>query len=695
MICNPKILTPDQTLEDAAGAFIDGVNCAPVMNEHGDVLGILTLVDLVRALLAGHKNDSPVSEVMEKNVPVICEEENFEDVVCDQGVERYVVKDTKGRFTGILSRLELIKRVYESLETTRNELSVVLEAVHNAIVAIDLEERITLYNRAAEKIIGIKAAQAIGRKIDDIIPNSLLPQVLKSRCSQFGQRMVLNNIELVCNRSPIYHQGNLIGAVSVFQDVSELSSVTNELFLTRKLNDELKGIIESSYDGIIVFTPQGEILRANSRSRTILDLPGELTEGTTVEQLPAEQKKCIKDILDKAVGQCQTLSASYKIRDRDVAITANPQLDVNNKVFQVILNIRDMTELNQLKQEVEKTRDETIRYSAELQELRAKQMEINNIIARSGKMKSTITLALRVGQRDSTVLISGESGVGKEVIAKLIQRVSPRARQPFVQINCGAIPENLLESELFGYEPGAFTGARKQGKIGLLETANGGTVFLDEVGELPMNLQVKLLRAIQERTIYRVGGVKPIDLDIRIIAATNRDLEEMVQKNLFREDLYYRLNVIHIRVPPLRERREDIIPLATYFLQRFNNKYGFGWRISPEVYTLLESYNWPGNIRELENVVERAVIMSDGELITKHHLPPQIANFHDNEQVLLGHRSMLPLKEAVQMLEKELVCKALAEFKSTRKAARALGVTHTTVQRKIRQYNLPDQIFEN
>lgn len=695
MISNPCTLTPEQTLKNAAGTYLScEVNCAPVINKQGEVLGILTLTDLLNALMAGCSKDTPVTEVMQRNIPVICEDENFEDIVCHQSVERFVVTDRGGRLTGILSRVELIKKVFAALEATRNELAVVLDSVHNAIIAIDLEERIILFNRAAEKITGINAACALGRKITDVIPNSPLPRILVEQCRQFGQRIRINNIELVCNRSPIYHQDNLIGAVSVFQDVSELASVTKELNFTRELNTELKSIIESSYDGILVVSPQEKILRANSRGRIILGLQEKLVEGMELEQVPEEQRKYLLQVFNEAVARSQTVSAGFKIKNRDIAITGTPGFGAENELDQVILNIRDMTELNQLKQEVEKTKDETARFSAELRELRARQMDIKDIIARSGEMKKVVKLALRVGQHDSTVLISGESGVGKEVIARLIQKVSPRAGQPFVQINCGAIPENLLESELFGYEPGAFTGARKQGKTGLLEAASGGTLFLDEVSEIPLNLQVKLLRAIQERVIFRVGGVRPIELDIRIIAATNKDLEEMVRGNRFREDLFYRLNVIRVIIPPLRERKEDIIPLATHFLQKYNNRYGCSWKIGPEVYTLFENYNWPGNIRELENVIERAVIMSDGELITSRHLPSDFNNVRDKEQMRLWLGSVLPLKEAMQVLERELIGKALDEQRSTRKAAKVLGVTHTTVQRKMKQYNIAGNLEE-
>ncbi|MHB1407528.1 MAG: sigma-54 interaction domain-containing protein, partial [Desulfitobacteriaceae bacterium] len=260
---------------------------------------------------------------------------------------------------------------------------------------------------------------------------------------------------------------------------------------------------------------------------------------------------------------------------------------------------------------------------------------------------------------------------------------------PFITVNCGAIPENLLESELFGYEKGAFTGASKEGKIGLMEAANGGTIFLDEIGELPLNLQVKLLRAIQDKVIHRVGGIKPIELDVRIIAATNRNLKEMVERQAFREDLFYRLNVVQIEIPPLRWRREDIFPLAEHFLRKYTSKYSKTKSIRPEVYRIFENYAWPGNVRELENVIERAVILSEGELIDVSHLPDHFGQIGSAKgEVAIKIREVIPWNKALELMERELLRKALEQGKSIRKTADVLGITHTTVLRKGKQYSL-------
>jgi transcriptional regulator with PAS, ATPase and Fis domain len=293
---------------------------------------------------------------------------------------------------------------------------------------------------------------------------------------------------------------------------------------------------------------------------------------------------------------------------------------------------------------------------------------------------------------DITILISGESGVGKEVVAREIVHHSNRSKKPFVHINCGAIPENLLESELFGYEGGAFSGAIKGGKVGLFEIANHGTIFLDEVSEMPLALQVKLLSFLQDHTIRRVGSTNFIDLNVRVIAATNRNLESLVEQGLFRHDLYYRLNVVPIVIPALRQRKDDIAPLTHAFLKKFNKKYSLNKKIDLRAMRVLENYEWPGNVRQLENIIERLVVMTEGSNILpqsiKEYLrgdkPSDHATFIND--IVIPH--IMPLKKAVSIVEKELVKRALDSCKTARAAATILGVTHTSIIRKVAKHKL-------
>ncbi len=312
---------------------------------------------------------------------------------------------------------------------------------------------------------------------------------------------------------------------------------------------------------------------------------------------------------------------------------------------------------------------------------------VGKMIGRSEKMQQVHRLIEKVAPHTSPVLILGETGTGKELVAREICQRSPRAERPFIPVNCGAIPENLLESELFGYEKGAFTGAAAQ-KKGWLELAEGGTLFLDEIGELPLSLQVKLLRFLQEREFQRVGGTKTIKVDVRLIAATHRDLKQEIVEHRFREDLYYRIRVIEIHLPPLRERLGDALELAAYFLQKFNQELHKNLRFLPETLDLLTIYSWPGNVRELENVIERAAVLAEGEAVRTEDLPPEFQSISVPEGSGEGPSEM-GLTERLELMEREIIRKTLDETQGNQtQAARVLRLHRSSLQYKMRKYGL-------
>jgi transcriptional regulator with PAS, ATPase and Fis domain len=324
----------------------------------------------------------------------------------------------------------------------------------------------------------------------------------------------------------------------------------------------------------------------------------------------------------------------------------------------------------------------------------------DEFIARSPEMQRVLELVFHIASTDSTVLLLGESGVGKEMIARLLHDSSCRsATGAFITINCGAIPPHLLESEMFGYEQGAFTGALKGGKPGMFELADNGTLFLDEIAELPLNMQVKLLRVLQEREILRVGGTRPIKINPRVIAATNKNLHDMVKEGLFREDLYFRLNVIPIHVPPLRDRKEDIVPLLNYFLKALNQKYGYDKNFSHQLIERLLAYDFPGNVRELANLVERLVLTCREEVIEPFHLPPHVfsgQNYHESEHVeeLEELRRLWSVSEPdekemlIERLDKRMILKLLKQYGSVRKTGKEIGVSHITILKKMKELGI-------
>ncbi|MDK2835949.1 MAG: hypothetical protein PWP21_726 [Thermosediminibacterales bacterium] len=582
-------------------------------------------------------------------------------------------------------------RIFITMKSVDNlsiELNTILNSTHNGIVAVDKDGYITILNPAAERVIGKKAVDAIGKHISCVIPNTLLIDVLQTGESNFSQKLLIGNRTVITNRTPILKNGEVVGAVAVFQDISELETISKELNSVKELNAELNAIIESSYDGIYVTDGNGTTLRVNSAYERITGVMGEEVIGRHMRDLEKAgfySQSVTLLVLEKK--KPMTIMQTIKGK-KDVIVTGNPIFDENGKITRVVTNVRDITELNRLKDELEKTKKLTKKYYDQLSELRLQQIEMEDIITKSNSMRQIIILALRVSRVDSNVLITGESGVGKELIAKLIHKESDRCKGPFIKINCGAIPENLLESELFGYEGGAFSGAKKEGKPGLFEVAEGGTLLLDEIADLSFKLQVKLLRAIQEREIIRVGGIKERKIDVRILASTNKDLKQLVEQGKFREDLFYRLNVVPICVPPLRERKEDIVPLIYHFLKKFSKKYGLKKTISSEVINQLIDYDWPGNVRELENIIERLVVVAEDDYINIEHLPNYLKDNFKNKRTDVFIKDIIPLDDAISKLEKQLIEKAIKKYKSLKKVAEALGVHRTTVIRKKRKYNI-------
>ncbi|MBH0332873.1 hypothetical protein ABH14_24545 [Brevibacillus brevis] len=444
----------------------------------------------------------------------------------------------------------------------------------------------------------------------------------------------------------------------------------------------LDSFLDLFFDGVIITDRDGLIIKVNSAyqrmtGKTAEELVGKDIRTTVGIKLHSNESSTIRVLEEKrpvTIIQRAPMGNGHK----EYMTTGMPMFNDRNEIEYVVNCVRDMTELNELKQHLSRARQMNQNYLEEIETLR-QQVHKNDFVAHSKVMLDVRDAADKVASVDSPVMLRGESGVGKEVIAKYIHHQSKRSKEAFIKVNCGAIPASLMESEFFGYESGAFTGASKEGKPGYFEMADKGTLFLDEIGDMPLDLQVKLLRALEEQEFRRVGGVKTIRSDVRIIAATNQDLEEMVAQKEFRKDLYYRLQVYPIHIPPLRERKEEIPFFIEHFLQRYQEKNAIQIQITREATQLLYQYDWPGNIRELINVMERMAISCANGEIRPEHLPREMFGN-------LGKIIPKTFQEEVELFEFQGMKRALTLHKSTRKAAKALQMSQPTFVRKMKQY---------
>ncbi|WP_045572873.1 sigma 54-interacting transcriptional regulator [Desulfosporosinus sp. I2] len=568
-----------------------------------------------------------------------------------------------------------------SLEMNVGDWQEIFESVHNGIIAINLNREVIIFNKAASIVLNIPQAQALGAQIEQVISNTQLVQVMEKGTEEHNQRMDINDRAIIANRSPIRRGNKIIGAVAIFQDISEFEVLSHQLDTFKAINKRLDDVIDFLDDGIVVADAQGIIVRANNAYQHMTGIIAKEFVGKHVRDL-LKQGYMNKSVTEMVLERRSQVNVMDVRNGKDLLMSGNPVFDDRGNISYVVTAVRDVSQLNELKGKLAESEQIRDKYFHELEHLRSKQ-SFQQIITKDPKMQKKLEMSYHVANVDSNVLILGETGVGKELIAQLIHRASKRAKQPFIKINCGAIPPNLLESEFFGYEAGAFTGALKEGKAGLFELAQGGTIFLDEVGELSLDLQVKVLRAIQDKEITKIGGKKPILLDIRIVAATNRDLEVMVKEKEFREDLYYRLNVVPIVIPPLRERKADILSLVAEFIGKFNRKYGYQKWIHPEVMDVFLEHDWPGNIRELENTIERLVVTYREDCIginaltetSLRSLKPPI-------------KDITSLQACLESEEHQLIAEAYRTTGSTRKAAAILKISQSSMVKKMKKYNI-------
>lgn len=498
----------------------------------------------------------------------------------------------------IMALIDEKEVLIQKLQNQQHELDTILNSTHDGMIAVNQDGLITLFNRAAERITGSKHEQMIGQRVTEAIPNTRLDTILRTGEPEINQEQKLNNeTRIITNRVPVINEhGEVIGAVAVFRDVTDLSNLTQELSELKQTQSLLEAIINSSDDAISVVDEHGIGLMINPAYTRLTGLKEEEVIGKPADTDISEGESMHMKVL-KTGKAVRGVSMKVGKQRKDVLVNVAPVFVDGNLKGSVGI-IHDKSEIKQLSAELDRAR-------RIIRTLEAK-YTFEEIIGESEPMRVVIEQAKKAASIPVTVLLRGESGTGKELFAHAIHHESSRRFNQFIRVNCAALSSQLLESELFGYEEGAFTGAKRGGKKGLFEEASGGTLFLDEIGEMPLETQSKLLRVLQEKEIVRVGGTQSIPVDVRVIAATNVNLEQAIQDGTFREDLYYRINVMPINIPPLRQRIADIPLLTEHFVQKFNLEYGRQIKtVSSRALDDLKTYTWPGNVRELENVISR------------------------------------------------------------------------------------------
>ncbi|WP_203556817.1 sigma 54-interacting transcriptional regulator [Bacillus sp. B15-48] len=534
------------------------------------------------------------------------------------------------------------------------------------IIADDLVKDI---NQKACEMLNINKREVLNESFDQVLPDVLVEDFLSDNT------IFINNYCLSIKVIP-----TPFGFHILIQDISRVKEVCSQV-LDDNINNVAK-LLNASDDGFSIVDNKGIITHANETLLHYLDITSKDIIGKSSNTLVTNG--IINEVSFRHVSRNRKkfdLKQVVTRRNTGLLTTAVPVINSIGELEYIVSTSRDLNRMNQLARPIKKTTFLTPKCSSnEIDNSFIKMLRDEGNVVESPSMVEAFNKVQKVMDTDAPVLIIGETGAGKEVFAKVLHEKGSRKDKPYIKVNCGAIPSELLESELFGYEAGAFTGAKKGGKKGLFELASGGTIFLDEITALSLPLQTKLLRVLQEQEIMRIGGAQTIKIDARIISAAN-DLEEKLKKEEFRTDLYYRLNVVQINIPPLRDRPEDIPQLVNQYLKRLNLKYNKKVSFSFNAIATLKHYSWPGNVRELINVVEKCVILSNKNILEESDLPKEISTDVIDHQEELGN-----LKEVLYNTEKKLIEKAMLYYGSTRKAAKALGVSQPTIVRKLNSY---------
>lgn len=683
------LLHSDSTLKQGVRILrqtkLDGL---PVVDAQGNLVGIFTKANLMDAYLAGAKSSEPLERHYNRQVGTIHVDTPYpeiEKVVKSSPVGTGVVIDDQGKVLGIFTKVDMIMALFKESEKLAAQLNTVYNEMHNGVIVIDKNRKIRLINRSGEKMLGLRQEKIKGCLFGDILPDIDMTSVFKDSQIIIGVKQKLNGINTLCNISPIVNENGVTGAVIIFQALTDLDRVASELEAAKRLYETLLTVLNIAYEAIIVVDEHEKIFMVNEAACRFLGKQESDLLNKPVNRIIENIKltSTLKTGMAET-NQIQVIGGRPYIVSCIPIIRAGKVIGaVGRIVFQRLEEVKELAErLAQMDQELSyyKERSQKIPNTVTFDWI----VSVNREMRR---LKQEAEVAARGG---STILLTGESGTGKELFAEAIHNASPRRKGPYVKINCAAVPENLLESEFFGYAPGAFTGAQKGGKPGKFAVADGGTLFLDEIGDMSRNLQSKLLRVLQDKCFEPVGSNVTIKVGVRIIAATNQDLLQKVRLGEFRQDLYYRLNVINLKIVPLRYRPEDIIPLVHVFLEEFSKTFGIQIDdISLEARKILLSHHWPGNVRELKNVIERAVNFSTGPTLEVEGLPFYLREQRERSYIQPAPGRSYPAPQRVDNIDRETLLEVLQKVKGNKsEAAKVLGISRSWLYEKMRRYNI-------
>ena len=562
----------------------------------------------------------------------------------------------------------------------------IFDQFHNIVIAVDYQGRLTIFNSTCERVFNIKAKEVLGHLVSEVIPYTGLLKVLKTGKPHIGRKFVAGNTLYIANRTPIIEDGAIVGALGVAQEVSELQNAAEELESARKLNDILEHVLDNDNEAYLAIDQDGIVVMLNSSMTKLLNIDWSEAVGKHVNQILPNNYLQLAPVASKgqnfdliSINGKQALVSQFPMfRGGKIAGAVCKVLLIEPRQLLTIAGIEISPADN----------DPDVKLSKDQGKTAGSRYNLDQIIGRGAAIKRLKETIVQVARGPSTVLISGESGTGKELLAHALHAESPRRNKPFIKVNCAAIPENLLESELFGYQEGAFTGARRGGQVGKFELADEGTIFLDEIGDMPLAMQAKLLRVLQEKEIERLGDNKTRHVNVRVVAATNRNIPELIGDGLFREDLYYRINVVSLAALPLRERMEDIGELTDHFIHKFNHIFKSKVKgITREARELLVRYHWPGNIRELENAIERAFNLLEGNVIDVPQLPHYLKQ--QQEQPCRPSVSNNDLPTLLEHVEKNALLEALNNSGGNKmQASKTLGISRAWLYKKMKYYDI-------